>query len=85
MSVLVLCLYIGNLAGYFLLDAGTKSSRVTMTSPLNGGAGLTGKSGRKTANACDTSATETSMDTAADFMLPENAAFLIPADCRQKL
>jgi hypothetical protein len=39
-----------------------------MTSPLNGGAGLTGKSGRNTANACDNSAKDTSRDTAANFM-----------------
>jgi hypothetical protein len=34
----------------------------------SGGAGLTGKSGRKTANACNKSAKDTSMDTAAHFM-----------------
>jgi hypothetical protein len=34
----------------------------------NGGAGLTGKSGRKTANACDKNAKDTSMCTAAHFM-----------------
>ena len=32
---------------------------------LNGGAALTGKSGRKTPNACDMSARETNIDTAA--------------------
>ncbi|PYJ23487.1 MAG: hypothetical protein DME99_02730 [Verrucomicrobia bacterium] len=37
--------------------------------PLNGGAGLAGKSGRKTANVCDTSATKTTTNTAAHFML----------------
>ena len=32
---------------------------------LNGGAALTGKSGRKTPNACDMSTTETNIDAAA--------------------
>jgi len=32
---------------------------------LNGGAALTGKSGRKTPNACDMSARETNIDAAA--------------------
>jgi hypothetical protein len=41
---------------------------MTITSPLNGGAALTGKSGRKSANAGDTSARQTSMHTAAHFM-----------------
>ena len=39
-----------------------------MTSPVNGGAGLAGKSGRKTANACDTNASEMSVDAAAHFI-----------------
>jgi hypothetical protein len=39
-----------------------------IASPLNGGAGFAGKSGRKTANVCDTNATETTMNTAAHFM-----------------
>jgi len=38
------------------------------TSPLNGGAGFAGKSGRNTANVCDTHAIETSTNTAAHFM-----------------
>jgi hypothetical protein len=38
------------------------------TSPLNGGAGFAGKSGRNTANVCDTHATKTSTNTAAHFM-----------------
>jgi hypothetical protein len=37
-------------------------------SPLNGGAGFAGKSGRKTANVCDTNAIETNTNTAAHFM-----------------
>jgi len=36
--------------------------------PSDGGAGLTGKSGRKTANACDKTANETRMNAAAHFM-----------------
>ncbi len=41
---------------------------MAITSPLNGGAGFAGKSGRKTANVCETNAMETSTDTAAHFM-----------------
>jgi hypothetical protein len=40
-----------------------------MSSPLNGGAGLAGKSGRKTANACDAKASEMSVATTAHFKL----------------
>jgi len=43
-------------------------SPVEIASPLNGGAGFAGKSGRKTANVCDTNAMETTMNTAAHFM-----------------
>jgi hypothetical protein len=46
-----------------------------MTSPLNGGAGLDGKSGRKTANACDTNASEMSADTAAHFIFVARNTF----------
>jgi hypothetical protein len=45
-----------------------ESSPMVISSPLNGGAGFAGKSGRKTANVCDTNATETSTNTAAHFM-----------------
>jgi hypothetical protein len=41
-----------------------------IVSPLNGGAGFAGKSGRKTANACDANPMETTMNTAAHFMPP---------------
>jgi hypothetical protein len=41
---------------------------MVLASPPNGGAGLAGKSGRKTANVCDTTAMETKMNTAAHFM-----------------
>jgi len=46
-----------------------------MTSPLNGGAGLDGKSGRKTANACDTNASEMSADTTAHFIFVARNTF----------
>jgi hypothetical protein len=38
---------------------------MAIVSLLNGGAALTGKSGRKAADACDTSARETNIDAAA--------------------
>ena len=53
-------------AGFVFL---TKSPRTTIASPLNGGSGLTGKSGRKTANACGASAM--TIETTADLMLAE--------------
>ncbi len=43
-----------------------------MSSPLNGGAAFAGTSGRKTANACDTNASEMSAGTTAHFIF-ENA------------
>jgi hypothetical protein len=46
-----------------------------MSSPLNGGAGLAGKSGRKTANACDTNASEMSADTTAALILVGRNSF----------
>jgi hypothetical protein len=36
--------------------------------PLNGGLAFAGKSGRSTANACETNATETNVIAAAHFM-----------------
>jgi hypothetical protein len=45
-----------------------ESSAMVTTSPLNGGPGFAGKSGRNTANVCDTHATKTSTNTAAHFM-----------------
>jgi hypothetical protein len=42
-------------------------------SAVSGGSGLTGKSGRKTANVCDASTREMNINTAANFML---AAFI---------
>ncbi len=51
-----------------------------MTSPLNGGAGLAGKSGRKTANACDTNASEMSADTTAHFIFVSGNSFTEVSD-----
>jgi hypothetical protein len=47
---------------------GIESFPITITSPLNGGDAFAGNSGRKTANACETNAMETSTITAARFM-----------------
>jgi hypothetical protein len=41
---------------------------MTIAPPLSGGSGLTGKSGRTTANVCETNARETKVNTAAHFM-----------------
>ena len=41
---------------------------MTIALPLRGGSGLTGKSGRTTANVCETNARETKVNTAAHFM-----------------
>jgi hypothetical protein len=51
-----------------LAEYGIESLPIVITSPPNGGAGFAGKSGRKTANVCDTNATEMNRDTAAHFM-----------------
>jgi hypothetical protein len=55
-------------AGAFQPEYRFESSPTVIISLLNGGAGFAGKSGRKTANVCDTNAMETSTDTAAHFM-----------------
>jgi hypothetical protein len=47
-----------------------------MSSPLNGGTGLAGKSGRKTANACDANTIEMSADTAAHFIFVARNTFI---------
>jgi len=65
----------GYLSGVFLAHPITESSPMIMTSPLNGGAGLAGKSGRKTANACDTNASEMRADTTAHFILVASNSF----------
>jgi hypothetical protein len=46
-----------------------------MSSPLNGGVGLAGKSGRKTANPCDTNAIEISADSSANFIFVAMSTF----------
>jgi hypothetical protein len=55
-------------AGTFPAGYRIESSPMVITSPLNGGAGFAGKTGRKTANACNANAAETNMNTAAHFM-----------------
>src|SRR5262245_24362889 len=49
----------------------TKSPSITLASPLDGGSGLTGKSGRKTANACGANASAMTRETTAHLMLAE--------------
>jgi hypothetical protein len=51
-------------------------SSIAIGSPLNGGSGLDGKSGRKTANACDKSAKDTRMDAAAHFVFTAKNTFV---------
>ena len=45
---------------------------MTMTSPLNGAEGLTGNSGRNTADACDANASAMIIATAAHFVFIED-------------
>ena len=66
----------GHIPDVFLHTPITESSSMMMTLPLNGGAGLAGKSGRKTANACDTNASEMSADTTAHFILVARNSFI---------
>jgi hypothetical protein len=47
-----------------------------MGSPLNGGAGLTGTSGRKTANASEKNAMEINADITAHFIFVERNIFI---------
>jgi hypothetical protein len=49
----------------FVAKPPCKLSDIAIDSPVIGGSGLSGKSGRNTANACDTSAKQMSTDTAA--------------------
>jgi hypothetical protein len=60
--------YLGVVVGCSPAEYRIESSPMVIASPLNGGAGFAGKSGRKTANACETNAMETSTNTAAHFM-----------------
>jgi hypothetical protein len=59
----------------FLADPATESSPTIMRSPLNGGVGLAGKTGRKTANACDRNASEMSADSSANLILVVRSTF----------
>ena len=70
----------GHIPGVFLHTPITESSPMIMTSPLNGGAGLAGKNGRKTANACDTNASEMSADTTAHFIFVAGNSFTEVSD-----
>lgn len=69
-------LYQSPVSEAFLAERRIRSSPITIMSPLNGGAGLTGKSGRKRAKAWDASAKETSMGTAARFMFTAANTFI---------
>ena len=51
-----------------------------MSSPLNGGAGFAGTSGRKTANACDANAIEMSADTETHFIFVASNGFTEVSD-----
>jgi hypothetical protein len=59
----------------FFADRCTKSSPMTMSSPLNGAEGLIGNSGRNTANPCETNTSEMSADTTAHFIRVAATAF----------
>jgi hypothetical protein len=60
--------YLGTVVGGFPAEYRIESSPLEISSPLKGGAGFAGKSGRKTANVCDTDAIETKMNTTTHFM-----------------
>jgi hypothetical protein len=60
--------YLGAVVGGSPAEYRTKSFHMEIASPLNGGAGFAGKSGRKTANVCDANPMETTMNTAAHFI-----------------
>ena len=49
---------------------------IALRLPPNGGAGLAGTSGRKTASACDTNAIEMSADTTAHFIFVARNTFI---------
>jgi hypothetical protein len=60
--------YLGAVVEVWPEEYRIESSAMVITSPLNGGAGFAGKSGRNTANVGDTHAIEKSTNTAAHFM-----------------
>jgi hypothetical protein len=61
-------IYFGAVVRTSLGEDRNESFPIAISSPLNGGAGFAGKSGRKTANAGVTNAIQTSTDTVAHFM-----------------
>ena len=61
----------GDVSEAVLRIAGTNSSPMTMSSPLNGAEGLIGNNGRNTADAWDANASATSIATAAHFIFME--------------
>jgi len=67
--------YLAAVGNPFWAESLNVSSPTIIAPPPNGGAGFIGKSGRKTASACDTSARETSTDTAATFIFAVNNPF----------
>ena len=70
----------GHIPGGFLAHPIAESSPMIMSSPLNGGAGFAGTSGRKTANACDTNAIEISADTTVYFIFVVRNSFTEVSD-----
>jgi hypothetical protein len=60
--------YLGGVMRNFPAEDRIESSPKIIDSPLNGGAGFAGKSGRKTAKVCDINTIETSTNRAAHFM-----------------
>ena len=70
--------YLGAIAGILLAECWIESFLITISSPLNGGAAFAGKSGRKTANACETNAMETIAIGAAHFMVGALIKFQTP-------
>ena len=70
--------YLGAITGILLAECWIESFLIIISSPLNGGAGFSGKSGRKTANACETNAMETIVIAAAHFMVGALIKFQTP-------
>ncbi|HEU0275222.1 MAG TPA: hypothetical protein VFQ83_11900, partial [Candidatus Udaeobacter sp.] len=60
--------YFGAVSEASLTESRFELSPIVIASPLNGGAGFAGNSGRKTANVCDAKAIKTNMNIAAHFM-----------------
>jgi len=63
----------------FVAEPPTRLSDIAIDSPLIGGSGLSGKSGRNTANACDTSAKQMSNDSAAHCLFEKQSFTEDPA------